>query len=153
MREFEREDIKVAVKNYLLFGNYALHRTLIYLSSWEGLPALKLSVPPAVANFHGVSTFERAYAKLFNETDEFYHGRVTEIGDQWARALGDGYIYLFAPKHILFKSGVRIADKHTICTWFIPQFELEVRDDAALPDRYSGEWTFLVVKNEIGWEI
>jgi hypothetical protein len=153
VREFEREYIKVAVKNCLLFGNYALHRTLIYHSSWGGLPALKLRVPPAVANFHGVLTLEHAYAKLFNETDEFYHGRITEIGDQWERSLGDSNIYIFAPKRILFKSGIRITDKHTICTWFIPQFELEAPDDAALPDRYSGEWAFLVVENERNWEI
>jgi Alpha/beta hydrolase family len=150
--DFDRQYIKVAVKSFLLWGAFETHRHLIHIASWRGMKFLKLDIPAVVSSLGPcIYHSEESYRRIFREESEIYHGRLHYIGDYEIKRGGLPYVYLYAPKYILYKYGIEVNGPAEICTWFIPQIELEHEfDESNLPNEYKGRWKFSVIKSRHG---
>jgi len=158
-QDFDRRSLRLAVKWFLLWGGFSLHRHLIHIASWRGFSLLELEIPPEVISL-GPTIYrdEKSLARIFGEEAEIYTGRLHSIGDH-AILPRDDYIYLWASKNVLTGFGIEVTDPVEICTWLIPQIELSFlydgskRHDVTLPDKYVGPWKFSVIKDADGGEI
>jgi hypothetical protein len=149
MRE---ENIKNAIRTYLLLANTKIHYTLAHLSTWDGLEKLGRGELKSLIPFLGTTNY---LTKLFDSNEATNIGRLHYINDFPIFENGTNYTYLNAPKSILEGSSISINYESAICSWFIPQIELKFLDghDLELPTRYLGEWKFGVVRGDNGKEI
>jgi hypothetical protein len=151
---FHPEQIKAAVRNYVILGNFKVHQSLIDLCAWQGLKELGFEVPEGLASFKRVKR-EDAYARLFHETFDIYQGQLKRVGDRVVDVYTAQSVWLFASKLVLRRHLQTVSDPDDICRWLIPQVELDpYLGEAALPDKYlDKKWEFGEVRDRSGWEL
>jgi hypothetical protein len=101
-QNFDRRCLKLAVKWFLIWGSFDLHRHLIHIASWRGFSLLKLEVPPEMTSLRPLiyGAEEKLLARIFRAEAEIYSGRLHSIGDHAISPGGNqsGYIYLYAKR-------------------------------------------------------